>query len=274
MFICLCKHHEWCKHQRSRKCSGHRGSSHCIWAAEIANCLSRLLSHAAGRLPPPVWSSCHLLLIWTLLFFPIASTFWLQTECKFMTSLWYECIKILLLKKRLNKKDFLKKKNVSLTRTAWHFLYHTDLEGSCHFLFHQLCSDSAIFIALEVIWRNFANCEQEQNKKKHMQMQGKSWGQFGSGQKVCVAYGLLQNITENRTRGGLESHFKTSEVDPAKDQAWRTRLDHSKPIKTPSRKKKKKKKKANNSLASSLKSLAGGKTLKLQPLYNQVKRVY
>ena len=110
MFICLCKHHEWCKHQRSRKCSGHRGSSHCIWAAEIANCLSRLLSHAAGRLPPPVWSSCHLLLIRTLLFFPIASTFSLQTECKFMTSLWYECIKILLLKKRLNKKDFLKKK--------------------------------------------------------------------------------------------------------------------------------------------------------------------
>ena len=120
----------------------------------------------------------------------------------------------------------------------------------------------------------FCKLRARTKQKKHMQMQGKSWGQFGSGQKVCVAYGLLQNITENRTRGGLESHFKTSEVDPAKDQAWRTRLDHSKPIKTPSRKKKKKKKKANNSLASSLKSLAGGKTLKLQPLYNQVKRVY
>ena len=33
-------------------------------------------------------------------------------------------------------------------------------------------------------------------------------------------------------------------------------------------------KKANNSLASSLKSLAGGKTLELQPLHNQVRRVY
>ena len=27
-----------------------------------------------------------------------------------------------------------------------------------------------------------------------MQMQGKLWGQFGNGQKVCVVYGLLQNI--------------------------------------------------------------------------------
>ena len=132
--------------------------------AEITNCLSQPLSHGAGRLPPPVWSNCHLLLIRTLLFFSIASTFSLQTE--FMISLWYERIKILFLKKRLNKKDFLKK-NKSLTRTAWHFLYHADLEGSCHFLFHQLCSDSAIFIALEVNWRNFANWEQEQNKKTY-----------------------------------------------------------------------------------------------------------
>ena len=134
--------------------------------AEITNCLSQRLSHGAGSLPPPFWSNCHLLLIRTLLFFSTASTFSLKTE--FMTSLWYERIKILFLKKRLNKKDFLKKKKKeSLTRTAWHFLYHADLEGSCHFLFHQLCSDSAIFIALEVIWRNFANCEQEQNKKTY-----------------------------------------------------------------------------------------------------------
>ena len=43
-------------------------------------------------------------------------------------------------------------------------------------------------------------------------MQGKFWSQFNDGQKVYVAYGVLQNIMENVTRGGLGSHFKTAEA--------------------------------------------------------------
>ena len=72
VFICLCKHHEWYKQQRSQETlgemllspitSGPRGSliaCHSHWAMEPA------------RLPLPVWSSCRLLLIWILLCFPL-----------------------------------------------------------------------------------------------------------------------------------------------------------------------------------------------------------
>lgn len=87
---------------------------------------------------------------------------------------------------------------------------------------------------------------------------------------ICVANGLLQNITENGTRAGLESHLKTVKADPAKGQARRTLCITVNPSKPPSGGGEE----ANNSLASNLKSLAGGKTLELQPLYNQVRRVY
>lgn len=87
---------------------------------------------------------------------------------------------------------------------------------------------------------------------------------------ICVTWVATKYYRKTDQSRPGSTFEDTVKADPAKGQARRTLCITVNPSKPPSGGGEE----ANNSLASNLKSLAGGKTLELQPPYNQVRRVY
>lgn len=191
---------------------------HSHWAVELAG------------LPPPVWSSCHFLLIRIPLFFPLPLLSHSGRNEHLLSNCDTSVSKFKFWRKHRIERPSLKKvKNPfpGLRGLASAVLIPRAHVFSCQY-------DSAIFIAPEIIWWKFANSKQEQNK--NMKMQGKFWGQFNK-RKFLLLLHFLQNIMENMTvyRRGPRTSFQDcgSKTQPeARAGSTWTPQDHSKLIKT------------------------------------------
>lgn len=212
---------------------------HSPWAVELAG------------LPPPVWSSCHFLLIRIPLFFPLPLLSH-SGRNEHLLSHWYECVKILILKKTQNQETFSQK--VKSPFPGLRGLASAVLipRAQVFFLPIQL----SYFHSTEIIWWKFVNSKQEQNK--NMKMQGKVWDLFNNRKFLFLSH-FLQNIMENMTvyRRGPRTSFQDCGAKPSQRPVREEVLEH--PRITANSSKLSSPQKAKNPLANNHKTLAGGK---------------
>lgn len=130
-------------------------------------------------LPPPVWSSCHLLLMWTLWFSPCLY-FFTQHVIKiyFLHVLWV--YQNFIFEDKKKHKDFHLENYFSHRATTWYYSVNSLYLFFFHFLYHL-----AMFVAITIIWKS--------NETKY-KMQGKNLRQGWIYPKFLFFYKTLGQV--------------------------------------------------------------------------------